>query len=173
MSFLPFSWLFFHSYPDQEQLKEVYSAYLRPVLLSSLSDNPQWGTRNVHLLAESMVRLYSQLKSKFTVDDYSHYVFTPRDLTAWVLALMRYDLAAGGQDGTNHVLKVRVSLTFFISLPLSLLIMKDIKTVCCLQNLRKIMYKMCSFTAVAIESGSGNALCLNFWPFISILVILM
>ena len=71
------------------------------------------------------------------------------------------------------VLKVRVSLTFFSSLPLSLLIMKDIKTVCCLQNLRKLMYKMCSFTAVAIESGSSNALCVNFWPFISILVILM
>ena len=30
---------------------------------------------------------------QFTVDDHSHYVFTPRDLTTWVLALLRYPLS--------------------------------------------------------------------------------
>ena len=32
------------------------------------------------------------MKNKFTVDDYRHYLFTPRDLTQWVKNLLRYDL---------------------------------------------------------------------------------
>ncbi|KAJ0388932.1 hypothetical protein ATCC90586_011836 [Pythium insidiosum] len=40
-----------------------------------------------------MVEIYDATKSKFTVDDQRHYLFTPRDLTKWVLSLVRYDLA--------------------------------------------------------------------------------
>ena len=43
------------------------------------------------------VYLFSQVKAKFTVDDHSHYLFTPCVLTEWVLSLMRYDLTAGNQ----------------------------------------------------------------------------
>ena len=32
------------------------------------------------------------MKLKFTVDDYPHYVITPRDLTNLVLGILRYDL---------------------------------------------------------------------------------
>ncbi|CAM9375243.1 unnamed protein product, partial [Choristocarpus tenellus] len=39
-----------------------------------------------------MVELYEQVKSKFSVDDNRHYLLTPRDLTAWVKGLLRYDL---------------------------------------------------------------------------------
>jgi len=35
----------------------------------------------------------SQIRKHFTVDEYSHYVFTPRDLTQWVLGLLRYPLS--------------------------------------------------------------------------------
>lgn len=45
-----------------------------------------------------MVQVYEQVRSKFTVDDYSHYLFTPRDLTRWVMSLLRYDLAGGQKD---------------------------------------------------------------------------
>ena len=41
-----------------------------------------------------------QLRARFTVDDHSHYLFTPRDLTQWALALLRYDLTAGAKDST-------------------------------------------------------------------------
>lgn len=41
-----------------------------------------------------------QLRTRFTVDDYSHYLFTPRDLTNWVLGLLRYDLTTGSKDNT-------------------------------------------------------------------------
>uniref|UniRef100_A0A8C2QHF6 Cytoplasmic dynein 2 heavy chain 1 n=1 Tax=Cricetulus griseus TaxID=10029 RepID=A0A8C2QHF6_CRIGR len=42
-----------------------------------------------------------QVRAKFTVDDYSHYFFTPCILTQWVLGLFRYDLEGGS---SNHPL---------------------------------------------------------------------
>lgn len=54
-----------------------------------------------------------QVKAKFTVDDHSHYLFTPCILTEWVLSLLRYDLTAGnhthsslmeGNPGRSHPL---------------------------------------------------------------------
>ena len=41
-------------------------------------------------LATGMVELYSHLREKCTVDAHEHYVFTPRDLTLWVVQLIRY-----------------------------------------------------------------------------------
>lgn len=50
---------------------------------------------------------FLQLRSRFTVDDYSHYLFTPRDLTNWCLSLLRYDLNAGAKEGSSdHVLEI-------------------------------------------------------------------
>mgnify|MGYP007091650622 CR=1 FL=1 len=40
------------------------------------------------------------MRSKFTVDDYSHYLFTPRDLTNWALSFLRYDLTGGPKDNS-------------------------------------------------------------------------
>ena len=40
------------------------------------------------------------------MDDYSHYVFTPRDLTQWVLGLLRYDLSDSKHKNADHVLEV-------------------------------------------------------------------
>jgi len=62
-----------------------------PVLQQQLSSHSVWSNQSrVHALAGSMIQLYDQIRSKFTVDQYSHYQFTPRDLTAWVLSLLRY-----------------------------------------------------------------------------------
>ena len=41
-------------------------------------------------LATSMVLLYVNVKKTFTVDDKSHYTFTPKHLTEWCLSLVRY-----------------------------------------------------------------------------------
>jgi len=34
------------------------------------------------------------VRSKFTIDEQEHYVFNPRDLTAWILSLLRYEVAS-------------------------------------------------------------------------------
>ncbi|XP_053400577.1 cytoplasmic dynein 2 heavy chain 1-like [Mercenaria mercenaria] len=95
-------------YPDREQLQSIYSSYLKPILHRQLSRHPVWSNNSkIHALAGSMVQLYDELKSRFTVDDYSHYLFTPRDLTTWVLSFLRYDLTGGAKENTSdHVLEV-------------------------------------------------------------------
>ncbi|XP_022257756.1 cytoplasmic dynein 2 heavy chain 1-like, partial [Limulus polyphemus] len=40
------------------------------------------------------------MRSKFSADDHGHYQFTPQNLTQWVLSLLRYDMAEGG-DSSN------------------------------------------------------------------------
>ncbi|XP_038031862.1 cytoplasmic dynein 2 heavy chain 1 isoform X2 [Anas platyrhynchos] len=80
-------------YPERDQLQTIYSAYLEPVLQKSLNNHPVWGSLpKVHQLAGSMVQVYEQVRAKFTVDDHSHYLFTPCILTQWVLGLFRYSL---------------------------------------------------------------------------------
>ncbi|XP_064610087.1 cytoplasmic dynein 2 heavy chain 1-like isoform X3 [Liolophura sinensis] len=95
-------------YPDREQLQAIYAAYLTPVLGKQLGRHPVWGNPSkVHALAGSMVQLYEQVRGRFTVDDYSHYLFTPRDLTRWVLGFLRYDLTGGASEHTSdHVMEI-------------------------------------------------------------------
>lgn len=40
------------------------------------------------------------MRSKFSQDDHSHYLFTPRDLTRWCLSLLRYDFSSAKNDAT-------------------------------------------------------------------------
>ncbi|XP_026994578.2 cytoplasmic dynein 2 heavy chain 1 isoform X2 [Tachysurus fulvidraco] len=95
-------------YPDREQLQTIYSAYLLPVLQRTLGNHPTWGSAGkIHQLAGSLVQIYEQVKAKFTVDDHSHYLFTPCLLTQWVLNLLRYDLTSGKcLTPTDSVLEV-------------------------------------------------------------------
>ncbi|KAF5921105.1 hypothetical protein HPG69_018505 [Diceros bicornis minor] len=87
-------------YPEREQLQTIYGAYLEPVLHKNLKNHSIWGSSSkIYLLAGSMVQVYEQVRAKFTVDDYSHYFFTPCILTQWVLGLFRYDLEGGS---SNH-----------------------------------------------------------------------
>ena len=44
--------------------------------------------------AEAMVDVYTNMKAKFTMDDHEHYLFNPRDLTQWVLQLLRYEVVS-------------------------------------------------------------------------------
>ncbi|XP_038123892.1 cytoplasmic dynein 2 heavy chain 1 [Cyprinodon tularosa] len=94
-------------YPDREQLQTIYSAYLQPVLHHSLGNQAAWAsTGKTHQLAGSLVQVYEQVKLKFTVDDHSHYLFTPCVLTEWVFSLLRYDLTAAQSNLTDSVLEV-------------------------------------------------------------------
>ena len=46
------------------------------------------------------------MKSKFSVDDYSHYVFTPKHLTSWVLGLLRYDVSETNDGSSDELIHV-------------------------------------------------------------------
>ncbi|GBG24746.1 Cytoplasmic dynein 2 heavy chain 1 [Hondaea fermentalgiana] len=72
-------------YADADELVTVYTQILETALEDSGS------TTNLRKLAETMVGVYREVKQRFSVDDHRHYQFTPRDLTAWVLGMLRYD----------------------------------------------------------------------------------
>ena len=56
------------SYADRDQLQAIYSAYLQPVLSSSLKSHPVWGAvKNVHTLAGSMVSVYEQVSVTYLI----------------------------------------------------------------------------------------------------------
>ncbi|XP_010008233.1 PREDICTED: cytoplasmic dynein 2 heavy chain 1-like, partial [Nestor notabilis] len=95
-------------YPERDQLLAIYSAYLEPVLQKNLKNHRVWGSLpKIHQLAGFMVQVYEQVRAKFTVDDHSHYLFTPCILTQWVLGLFRYDLAGGSSIQTaDYVLEI-------------------------------------------------------------------
>lgn len=60
--FVVFFFSICRSYADRDQLQAIYSAYLQPVLSSSLKSHPVWGAvKNVHTLAGSMVAVYEQV----------------------------------------------------------------------------------------------------------------
>ncbi|MFT7803200.1 cytoplasmic dynein 2 heavy chain 1 [Arapaima gigas] len=95
-------------YPDREQLQTIYGAYLQPVLQRTLGEQAAWGSvGRAHQLAGSLVQVYEQVKARFTVDDHSHYLFTPRVLTQWILSLLRYNLTTDKSlEPTDTVLEV-------------------------------------------------------------------
>ena len=77
--------------PDKEYLDAMCSSYLGAVFQDQLPSHPVWSSRTkVAQLATSMVLLYVNVKKTFTVDDKSHYTFTPKHLTEWCLSLVRY-----------------------------------------------------------------------------------
>jgi dynein heavy chain 2 len=77
------------SYPTSDDLVQIYTEMAAAVLTSP---NYQSVGNVSGKLAEAMVDIYTQMKSKFTVDDRDHYLFSPRDLTQWILQLFRYEV---------------------------------------------------------------------------------
>ncbi|XP_018422828.1 PREDICTED: cytoplasmic dynein 2 heavy chain 1 [Nanorana parkeri] len=95
-------------YPERDQLQTICSSYLEPVLHKNLKKHPVWSSMSkIHQLAGSMVQVYEQVRAKFSVDDYSHYLFTPCILTQWILGLFRYNLTGGsGKQSQDQVLEI-------------------------------------------------------------------
>ncbi|CAK8696967.1 unnamed protein product [Clavelina lepadiformis] len=91
-------------YESSEELSAIYTAYLTPILhhRPTLQRHPVWGSSaRIQLLATSMVQIYDQVRKVFLSDDHGHYLFTPRDLTSWCMALIRYDQTSVVGDGRS------------------------------------------------------------------------
>ena len=81
-------------YPDAKELSSVYDSLLELAFNSPGVSVPSKYNKDMERakLASTMVDTYQQVKTKYTVDEHRHYLFTPRDLTSWVKGLLRYDL---------------------------------------------------------------------------------
>eukprot|EP00727_Mastigamoeba_balamuthi_P008574 m51a1_g4339 putative cytoplasmic dynein 2 heavy chain 1 isoform x1 (4695) ;mRNA; f:164362-180818 len=90
--------VFSMSYPDKDQLQEVYAAYFKTVA-SAATSNPQWvQPKTLEKLAASMLEVYENVRAKFSPDDHAHYLFTPRDLTKWVRGILSYNVDSVAGD---------------------------------------------------------------------------
>mmetsp|Transcript_42600 Transcript_42600/g.49773 ORF Transcript_42600/g.49773 Transcript_42600/m.49773 type:complete len:465 (-) Transcript_42600:1383-2777(-) len=69
-------------FPGEESLKQIYSTFNRAMLkqipvLSGFAEP----------LTEAMVEFYTESQKRFTADQQPHYVYSPRELTRWKLAI--------------------------------------------------------------------------------------
>ncbi|XP_075248310.1 cytoplasmic dynein 2 heavy chain 1-like [Convolutriloba macropyga] len=55
-------------------------------------------------MAKSTVDVYKVLKNNFKSDEYSHYQFTPRDLTKWILSLKRFSANQSASSDSDELI---------------------------------------------------------------------
>mmetsp|Transcript_17017 Transcript_17017/g.54247 ORF Transcript_17017/g.54247 Transcript_17017/m.54247 type:complete len:3325 (+) Transcript_17017:156-10130(+) len=81
------------TYPTADELSQIYSDMISAKLGPLVAGHPTWGSdATLRKVAATLLDVYDQTKQSFSVDDYRHYLFTPRDLTEWVIGLRRYNL---------------------------------------------------------------------------------
>ena len=83
--------LCYMDYPESDQLLPVYNEFMKTIL-----NNPKFGggkmASSTKRLANFLIDLYANVKSKFSVDDHRHYQFTPRMITQLIFQLLRYEI---------------------------------------------------------------------------------
>jgi dynein heavy chain 2 len=83
------------SYPSADELVEIYTQLMATALTNPNYQNVAPNAQRISgKVAEAMVEIYSTMKGRYTVDDHDHYLFSPRDLTQWVVQLLRYEVAS-------------------------------------------------------------------------------
>ncbi|KAH3759572.1 Cytoplasmic dynein 2 heavy chain 1 [Pelomyxa schiedti] len=92
--------IFFMDYPKKDHLLQISTAYLAPVM--GTSPDVLWRQPgNIQKLASTMLSVFSETQRQLVQEQQSrsrvppHYIFTPRDLTNWILGLLRYQNEAG------------------------------------------------------------------------------
>jgi dynein heavy chain 2 len=79
-------------YPTQDELREIFTQIVHAAIMNPNYENlADRASMLAGKVAEAMVDIYAALKTKYTVDEHEHYIFSPRDLTQWTLALLRYE----------------------------------------------------------------------------------
>ncbi|XP_022659262.1 cytoplasmic dynein 2 heavy chain 1-like [Varroa destructor] len=74
-------------HPDREELTQIYSTLISPVLKESSMDQ--------NIVATAMANVLTRIRKKFTIDSRKHYVFTARNLTTWARVMTRYTKSEG------------------------------------------------------------------------------
>nr|CAD7594424.1 unnamed protein product [Timema genevievae] len=96
------------SYPERDQLKSMYNLYLSHIMTQCLPNHSNWSnTTKIASLAATMITVYEEVKVSLTPMQQNHYLFTPKDLTRWCLAMLRYNLKQE-DPSVNSVLEVFV-----------------------------------------------------------------
>jgi dynein heavy chain 2 len=81
------------SYPSQSSLETIYSDFFTAMLQSPAFQAMPLGVnaKSAADFARAVTNVYGGVTKRFTVDDASHYIFSPRDITRWLLGVMAYN----------------------------------------------------------------------------------
>jgi dynein heavy chain 2 len=78
-------------YAIADELLPVYSSYMKTIL-----SHPRFGggamAQSSKRLSNFLIDLYTNVRSKFTVDEHRHYLFTPRNITYMIFSILRYEI---------------------------------------------------------------------------------
>ena len=80
--------MLFLDYPSYDEMNMIYTEYLKAILSSETLGK---FNKLSSLLAECSLNIYNNIKASFTFDMYHHYIFTPRDISNWLIGLLRYE----------------------------------------------------------------------------------
>lgn len=78
-------------YPNAEELLPVYAEFMRTILTHPRFGNGSMATSSKRL-STFLIDVYTQVKSRFSVDEQRHYLFTPRDITTMIFSMLRYEI---------------------------------------------------------------------------------
>uniref|UniRef100_A0A7S1KS08 Cytoplasmic dynein 2 heavy chain 1 n=1 Tax=Percolomonas cosmopolitus TaxID=63605 RepID=A0A7S1KS08_9EUKA len=79
------------TYPDHAQLQTIYSEFVQAVFQKLFASHPVWNNpANQNVVVLALLGMYEKITQKFTRNAQAHYIFTPRDLTAWILGIAKY-----------------------------------------------------------------------------------
>jgi len=88
----------FIDYPNERELQYIYGSYMHAAFGTKspvhVSDDRFRGAAGLAKLASTMVGIHQSACARFSPDEHRHYRFTPRDLSAWVRGLMRYNVSS-------------------------------------------------------------------------------
>lgn len=78
-------------YPSSDELAPVYAEFMKTILSHPRFGNGSMATSSKRL-SKFLIDLYAQVKQRFSVDEHRHYLFTPRDITTMIFAMLRYEI---------------------------------------------------------------------------------
>lgn len=87
--------------PPADELENIYAIYLKTILQHENFGSGAMSNSSKKI-AKFCVDTYENIKQKFSVDDHRHYLLTPKELSKWVLGIMRYE--APGAEALVEVL---------------------------------------------------------------------
>jgi dynein heavy chain 2 len=78
-------------YAVAEELLPVYNSFMKTILSHSRFGNGSMAGSSKRL-SSFLIDLYSNVRSKFSVDEHRHYIFTPRNITYLIFSILRYEI---------------------------------------------------------------------------------
>ena len=78
-------------YAIADELLPVYNSFMKTILSHDRFGKGSMAGSSKRL-SNFLIDLYSNVRSKFSVDEHRHYLFTPRNITYLIFSILRYEI---------------------------------------------------------------------------------